>query len=246
MIKISRKFFFLNVHEYWFSYFPGFWSIFGLNAFNHIRTDLKNPFLVKVPNYTVALDLSKSKEQILDDFSRTFNRLVRNSEKEGVKCYFDQDSSKFVNFFNEFAPAKGIPKETIERVKSYGPSFKISYAELDGQLLATHTYLVDQEQKIVRLMHSASMRFDERFDSNKIGRANKYLFYYDMLVFKDQGILSFDFGGYQETHSDKVIESLLKFKLDFGAEKKTTANYFSIPYFLLRKIYVLLGFFKKD
>ncbi|MBC6491858.1 hypothetical protein ACFSQD_10955 [Flavihumibacter stibioxidans] len=245
MIRIKRKFVFLNVFEYWFNYKGGFWGSFGLNAYNHIRKELKNPFLIKVPNYTVELDLTKSKEQILEDFSRTVKSQVRNSEKDGVHCYFDQDVRKFVGFFNEFAPSKGIPPETVERILGYGDSLKISYAELDGQILAAHTYVYDQEQKIVRQMHSASKRFDEQFDKNKIGRANKYLHYRDMLAFKDQGITAYDFGGYQETHSDKVIESLLNFKLDFGAVKKTSSNYYTISYFLLRKLSLMLGIIKK-
>lgn len=245
MPQVSKRVFFLIVHDNWFKIKPGIWNKLALHAFYHIRSEGKHPLLIREANYTVQLDLTKPREQILEDFSRTVKSQVRNSEKDGVRCYFDQDIDKFVNFFNEFAPKKGISHETAERIRAYGDALKISYAELNGQILATHTYVYDAEQRIVRQMHSASKRFDENFDKNKIGRANKYLHYCDMLAFKDQGITAYDFGGYQEPNSDKVIESLLNFKLDFGAEKKTSANYFTFSYFLLKKLSLLVGILKK-
>ncbi|WP_290799256.1 hypothetical protein [Flavihumibacter sp. UBA7668] len=241
MVWYSRKFYVFNVHDNWFSVRPGFINKLSIHSFNHVREEFNSPLLIKEPNYTVELDLTKSKEKILEDFSRTVKAQVRKSEEDGVICYFDTDISKFVQFFNEFAVSKVLSPETNERIASFGEALRISYAELDGQILAAHTYVFDPEQKIVRQMHSASKRFDENFDRNKIGRANKYLHYRDMLAFKDEGIEAYDFGGYTPVNSKEVIESLLQFKLDFGGVKKVSANYFTLPYYLLRTLYIKLG-----
>ncbi|ULQ51436.1 hypothetical protein [Flavihumibacter fluvii] len=246
MIKISRKFLFFPIKEYWFTYPDEIWGLFDIRAYNQIRTEVKVPLMVKAPNYTVAVDLRKSKEQILDGFSRTLKRLVRNAEKENIVCYTDGNISKFLAFYNEFALLKGIPPESYGTLEGYGPSLKICYAELNGQILAAHSFIMDKEEKIVRLMHSSSKRFDSHLDSNHIGRVNKYLYYWEMLAFKEQGIDSFDFGGYQEINSDKVIENLLRFKLDFGADKITTTNYFTIPYYFMKKAYLLMGIASKN
>lgn len=241
MVWYSRKFYGLNVHDNWFSIRPGILNKFLIHSFNHVREDKWHPFLIKEENYTVELDLTKSKEKILDDFARTVKAQVRKSEEDGVICYFDNNIPKFVAFFNEFAKSKGLSPETNDRIAFFGDALRISYAELNGQILAAHTYVYDPEQKIVRQMHSASKRFDENFDRNKIGRANKYLHYRDMLAFKDEGIEVYDFGGYSPPNSKDVIDSLLQFKLDFGGVKKVSSNYFTLPYYIMRNLYIKFG-----
>jgi hypothetical protein len=241
MVWYARKFYGLTVHDNWFSVRTGILNRIFIHSYNHVREEKWQPLLIREANYTVELDLTKSKGKILEDFSRTVKAQVRKSEEDGVICYFDNDIPKFVSFFNEFAQGKGLSPETNERIASFGSSLRISYAVLDGQILAAHTYVFDPEQKIVRQMHSASKRFDENFDRNKIGRANKYLHYRDMLAFKEQGIEVYDFGGYTPVNSTEVIQSLLQFKLDFGGVKKVSSNYFTLPYYILRNIYIKFG-----
>lgn len=241
MVWYARKFYGLTVHDNWFSVRAGLLNRIFIHSYNHVREEKWQPLLIREANYTVELDLTKSKEKILEDFSRTVKAQVRKSEEDGVICYFDNDIPKFVKFFNEFAQGKGLSPETNERIASFGNALRISYAVLDGQILAAHTYVFDPEQKIVRQMHSASKRFDENFDRNKIGRANKYLHYRDMLSFKEQGIEVYDFGGYTPVNSTEVIQSLLQFKLDFGGVKKVSSNYFTLPYYILRNIYIKFG-----
>lgn len=246
MIQIKRKFLsVLPVNEYWFIYPGGFWRLAGLNVYNHLRKDISSPLLVKAANHTVELDLGRSEEEIFGSFSSTFRTHIRAAEKSGVKCYFDNDIDKFVKFYNDFAATKGLPAESASRLKGYGDSFRICYAELDGEVLAAHSFIVDHDQKIARLMQSASRRFDESFDKNKIGKANKYLHFWDMKEFREMGILSYDFGGYMETHSEKVIDSLLDFKLNFGAQQKTTANYYTLGYYVLRQLAIRLKMLNK-
>lgn len=241
MVWYSRKFYLFRVYDSWFSVRPGLLSKLSIHSYNHIRKEYRSPFLIREPNYTVELDITQSADKIMEGFSRTVRNSVRKAETEGVQCYFDNDVSKFIAFYNEFALLKGLAPESDEKILSFGKFFRISYAELDGEILAAHSYVYDPVQKIVRQMHSASKRFDEKFDRNQIGRANRLLHYRDMLAFKEEGIEAYDFGGYTPVNSKEVIDSLLQFKLDFGGIKKETNNYFTLPYYLLRSLYLKMG-----
>ncbi|HEY8397044.1 MAG TPA: hypothetical protein VIK80_03825 [Flavihumibacter sp.] len=241
MIWYTRKFYGFRVHDNWFSVSPGILDKFFIQSYNHVRDPFRSPFLIKEANNTVELDLTQTPEKIYEGFNSTVRNSVRKAATEGVHCYFDNDIAKFVAFYNEFAVQKGLSTETEENIAGFGDAFRISYAELNGEILAVHTYVYDAEQKIVRQMHSASKRFDENFDRNMIGRANRLLHYRDMLTFKEEGIETYDFGGYEIVNSNQVIDSLLQFKLGFGGVKKQSANYYTLPYYLLRTLYLKLN-----
>ncbi|ULQ55358.1 hypothetical protein KJS94_11970 [Flavihumibacter rivuli] len=241
MVTLRRKFFVFPIYDNWFGAKKGIWNSLYFNSYLHVPDDLKNPLLIRKDNHTVELDLSRNNEEIFEGFARTVKAQVKQCERDGLQSYFDQDIDKFIAFFNPFAEQKGIPKVTRKMMEEFGPMLRISYAEQDGTILAAHTHLFDAEEKIVRQMHSASLRFDQGFDKNKIGRANKFLHYRDMLAFKEQGILYYDFGGYFKQDTTEEITSLLNFKLDFGAYKKLSYNYFTLSYHLTRKMMKSFG-----
>src|SRR2546428_94505 len=53
---------------------------------------------------------------------------------------------------------------------------------------------------------------------NRIGRANRYLFWNDILRFKEQGLKWFDFGGWYPGTTDQTLLRINQFKKGFGGD----------------------------
>lgn len=237
MLQFRNKFYFLKVKEVWFTYKFVPADIFGLSAYLYVKNDsVKKKFSVKNISYTVENSLSEEVEEIFGKFSETTRQNIRNSEKEKVECYFHKDTTGFINFFNDFADAKKIYPTSKERMAELEDYLEMSYAVLNGEILAAHSYIVDKNEKVVRLYHAASKRFDEKYNRQLIGRANKLLTFKDMVYFKELGFDLMDFGGYAEGTTDKSLEGINKFKLSFGGKKVICNNYYSPLYFILKKI----------
>ena len=237
MISYKKKFYFFKVKETWFTGASSLADIFGLKIFSHVKSGGDKKILgVKNISHTVELSLVPTEEEILAGFRNTVRQEIRKSEKEGVVCSFEQDIASFVPFYNDFAKAKNIYPTNNLMLNRIGKNIVLSFAKLNGEIIAAHSYLVDEELGIVRLFHSASRRLDETFDRNVIGRANKLLTSKDIFHFKSGGFSLMDFGGYTENTEDKSMLGINEFKMSFGGTKVECVNYQSYPYFILNKI----------
>src|SRR6187402_3778160 len=146
MISYKKKFYFFKVRETWFNYHSKFSDLFTLNIYSHVKNnDSGNSFTVKKNSYTVELSLLPDTEEIISNFRNTVKQEIRKSEKEGVECAFENDVDTFVGFYNDFAKAKNIYPASKEMINRIGSRFQTSFAKLNGELLAAHSYLVDEE-----------------------------------------------------------------------------------------------------
>ena len=237
MVRYSKKFYFFKVYETWFQYKFRVSDIFSLNAYLHLKdVENKKIFGIQSNTYTVELSLEQGLETIFLNFRSTVKQEIKKSEKEGVVCNFSGDAEIFVQFYNEFASGKNISLTSKRRIDEIGDNFMITFAYLGNNILAAHSYLIDKEIGIARLYHSASKRFDENFDRNLIGRANKLLTYKDIVYFKEAGFKTFDFGGIAENTTDKSLLGINEFKLSFGGKKVVCINYNSFGYTFLKKL----------
>lgn len=246
MVNVSRRFYFFTINEKWFSYQNKFSDLLTLNANMNIRNyNLAKPFTIKKVFPTVENSLEKSEEEIFAAFSSSNRTKIRKAEREGVQCFFHKDIDGFIEFYNAFASAKNIEPVGRQRFLELGDNLMLSYAVWNDRILAAHSYLIDRENHIVRGGYSGSPRFDETVDASRAGRANKLLHYKDMLYLKERGIKYYNWGGYFEDTSDRVELGINEFKMSFGGEIIRYANYYSVSYFLFRKIAGLLGLLGK-
>ncbi|MGF2413896.1 MAG: hypothetical protein ACQUYJ_16310 [Ferruginibacter sp.] len=236
MIRFKKKFIFFKVSEYWFGYKFNFLDIIGLTAYLHLKEVKEKMYAIKQISFTVENELEESEDIIFSKFSKTVKVEVKQAEKSGVECIFNQDIKRFVEFYNDFAASRKIDAISERRLNEMGDYLQLSYALYNGVTIAAHSYLVDKESGIVRLMQSASKRLNETFDKQLAGRANKLLHYRDMLYFKERGFKVYDFGGYAENTTDKGLQGINSFQLSVGGQKIVCNNYSSYPYFLLKKI----------
>jgi len=242
MIRYHKKVFFLKVYESWFNHKYRLWDIFTLNAIYHLKNDNRKFIAgIKDVSHTLELDLEQGTDVIYANFSKQIRQQIKIAENEGTTCYFHTDVDQFVDFFNDFAVKKDTFTTSKEKIRDLGDSVKLSFAVNNGQVLAAHSYLVDEEIGIVRHLHSATKRLDEQYDRNLIGRANKYLTVKDITHFKEMGFKSFDFGGYAKDTTDESLKGINNYKLLFGGKVVPCLDYYSYSYWFLKKISKWLG-----
>lgn len=241
MIRYFKKFYFLKVYESWFTYQFKFSDIFSLNVFFHLKNNTKWIPAIRDNSYTLELNLEQEESLIVANFSKQIRQQSKIAETEGTICYFHQEIDKFVDFFNEFALKKDTWTTSKKRIEEMGDTVKLSFAVNNGQILAAHSYMVDNEIGIVRHLHSATKRLEENFDRNQIGRANKYLTVTDIMYFKQHGCKIFDFGGFAKDTENESLKGINNYKLLFGGKLVTCINYYSVNYWLLKKLVKLIG-----
>lgn len=242
MITYKKKLFIFNIDETWFNYDDSIWNIFRLNVFMHVKNAENKRKTGKLDlTHTLELDLEQDTEQIFSGFSKQIRQQFKIAENEGTTYYFHQEIEKFADFFNDFAIKKETFTTSKEKILELGDSVKLSFAENNGQVLAAHSYLVDEKIGIVRHLHSATKRLDEQFDRNLIGRANKYLTVKDILYFKEKGYKVFDFGGFAKDTEDESLKGINSYKLLFGGKLVPCYNYYSYGYWYLKSLSKALG-----
>jgi hypothetical protein len=240
MIRYRKRFSIVNTYENWFEYKYSFSQLFLLNTYWHVKKqDKPAPPLVKNISHTIELDLLQPDDSIQSGFSKQIRQQYKIAENEGITCMFNPGLDEFIAFFNEFAAIKNtrnVGKLNRALLEEIGDQIVLCFAMYNGQPLAAHSYLVDKNIGIVRHQHSATKRFDENFDRNLIGRANKYLTVKNILHFKQQGLQVFDFGGYAANTTDESLLGINKYKLLFGGTVVESVNYSSYPQWILKKV----------
>ena len=63
----------------------------------------------------------------------------------------------------------------------------------------------------------------------------------NIIRFKEEGYKTFDFGGYVVDTIDKGLLWINNYKLQFGGKIVACKDYYSVPYWLLKKLGRLLG-----
>ncbi|HYK77840.1 MAG TPA: hypothetical protein VEV16_12755 [Daejeonella sp.] len=178
------------------------------------------------PFFTKLIDLSREQSQILQGFDKNTIYEVKRADKDGVQTCTESKVEAFISFYNSFAQTKNLPLLT-SRIKNYRSNLIITKAVYEGKDVVMHSYVLDEQLKRVRLVHSASV-FRNEADASKravIGRANRFLHYQDILYFKEKGYHFYDLGGYAYQTQNQELEHINRFKDGFGGELKEESEY---------------------
>ena len=179
------------------------------------------------PQNSLITDLTLDDEDLIKQFSKTVRNEINRSRKDGVKCmvYTSEDVleneqiiSSFESLYISMYHEKGMEGMHLDlgEIKGYclNKSFILTGAQIDEKTIVYHSYIFNDVQ--CRLLHSCSeFRIEDNVMRNAIGRANKYLHWEDMLLFKDRGIVTYDWGGISSLEEPNGID---KFKMSFGGK----------------------------
>jgi hypothetical protein len=150
----------------------------------------------------------------------------RAEQKDGVRCerwnaQSEASLRQFCDAFNAFAAEKGQPTVDLRRLRvlADGGILHITRAATkDDVPLTWHAYLCVGGR--ARLLHSCSLHrsSDDVAFRGLIGRANRYLHWSDMLLFKNEGFAMYDMGGWHLAGTDPELVRINEFKGKFGGD----------------------------
>lgn len=178
-------------------------------------------FMKKEIRKTITINLLPSEEEILMSLKSNTRNEVRKGIKEGFIVEEVEDIEGFVEYYNNFAVEKKLETISTSDITKY-PKVIINKCSLDGNILTMHANIVDEEKKIVRLLYSASVRFDTGIDRKSVGISNRLLHYKELISFKELGYSIYDFGGINEDSNNKEQYNITQFKKGFGGDVKDT------------------------
>ncbi len=184
----------------------------------------KVPGAFSFPLQTRFINLEQDPDMLLGQMSSTTRNEIRRSMKEPYTATVDvrpTDSAldDFCHFYGVFAQSMQLAPANRARLGSMLSSGRLVLSRVTGaedQTLAWHCYL--RHDRIARILHSASLY---RANPGKelvrvISRGNRYLHWCDMLALRDQGVSTYDFGGWYTGQSDSGLLGVNHFKESFG------------------------------
>lgn len=175
---------------------------------------------------TRIISLSVDEEHLFEKMRKNFRYEIRRAEQSDVlECEFinineDKKMVELKSFYDEFAQTKSLqPLDEVEinRIRIAG-GLRVSCVSSGIENLVFHVYVEDGLR--ARLLHSFSVfrKTDSVGVRNLVGRANRYLHWWDMLQFKKEGFALYDLGGWYTGKEDKAKLSVNDFKEGFGGD----------------------------
>ncbi len=220
MIAYQKNF--LRIAEYWGAEPEGDPQVDLVRFFQHAEP-LADAFCREF--YSIVLDLRQDESQLFARMKRNTRYEIRRAERSDRflhKIGKGSDTavlSAFEDSYDQFAAEKR--QEKINRMwmstLAGGELLQISQIQDEtGETLVWHAYHLGCDR--ATLLHSASIL---RAESNKalrtkVGRANRYHHWQDILYFKKLGLRTYDFGGWYEKKEDAARLNINKFKEGFG------------------------------
>jgi hypothetical protein len=176
--------------------------------------------------YTRLIDLTHSKEQLragLNEDTAYKIRRSRDQDKIICECYDARDPAvmnRFEEVYQLFAAKKDLPPLNRPQMESLAAAglLDVSVAkDARGNILVYHANYRDARRATQLESPSLYRTFSDSAARNFCGRANRYLTWSNILRYKEQGLKSFDFGGWH-LGTDPDMLKINDFKRGFGGK----------------------------
>jgi lipid II:glycine glycyltransferase (peptidoglycan interpeptide bridge formation enzyme) len=180
-----------------------------------------------IPFSTIVLDLSLSTQELLSKMNRaTRYQIRRASEKDRLVYEFSNSghvdmATKFADHFDRCAGLKNLAKASRKRlfILARIGALDVSFVcDNRGEILAATSYIMTPGRARVLYTGAAFRATTDHTRRTVIGRANRYLYWRDILRFKEAGVRIFDFGGYYTGSEDQEKLRVNSFKEGFGGQ----------------------------
>lgn len=176
--------------------------------------------------YTILIDLHQDVTAILGNVKKDTRYEIRRGAKERFVYELTNGCepemfNEFCDFYDEFAVRRNQPRlrrAWLFLLASTDSLYLSRIAEEGGPTLIWHGY--HRCNGRVTLLYSASAPPIAPVSSwqKKLGRANRFQHWQDLLRFKENHISLYDFGGWYEGKSDQKRLQINRFKEEFGGE----------------------------
>ncbi len=242
---VKYKIKFLQFTEQWFCKNIDIKKLFNFFVCRDSRVEIDNVLMIKKQKWTLLTNLEQELDLIMRGFTSNLRNEIRRADKiENLEIQYNSiDINSFLQFYNEkFAKPKRLELLQKRQIEKFKDNIFFISANLENELTNIQVYIFDDEQKIVRLLHSISIihLIEDKTKRKQIGWINKALHYKSMIYFKEQGYKEFDWGGYSNDPNNKALAGIDKMKKSFGGELIKVYDYYSLPFFILTKLKELL------
>src|SRR4029077_13468219 len=172
-------------------------------------------------------DLTRGTDELFKDLTRTSRTQVRRIERLHDQIEVrrnDGVDSDFLTVYNEFVGIKRHSERlSPRRLRELKPFSDIFVSYFEGRPLCAHAYIKDEKLKRVGLMLAGSTRFSGEDTPVFVGSINRWLHWYEMQLYKSEGIEIYDWGGTGTSTPQK--EAIARFKLSLGGKQVVEHNY---------------------
>jgi len=221
MIAYQKKF--IRIVEYWNGEEPNSQGADLVRHFQQVRP-LGGMYCREF--YTILIDLKRDEEALLAVMKRGARYEIRRAAGKDDLVYDSCDGSDqrvfeefcdYCDTFLDFKSQRKLDRLWLSLLKKAG-LLELTRIVDAADTLVWHCY--HRSAQRATLLYSAShFRSNPTVEyRNKVGRANRYLHWQDMLRFKSAGISTYDFGGWYEGDQDYERLRINKFKEQFGGE----------------------------
>jgi hypothetical protein len=203
--------------------------------------------------HTLVIDLEDDEDRLLEQMSKdTRSKIRRAMQKDPLEVAAAPEPSpahvdEFADFYDRFATTQGVAPVFRPRLHELGRRGNLvltAAAGEDGAALVRHAYVAARGRGY--MLYSGSL-LSESADSgarNLIGRANRYLHWHDIRLFKERGFRLYDFGGLDIDERSPKTAGIARFKRGFGGEVRpvySTTSARSVRGAVVRRILALRG-----
>lgn len=174
-------------------------------------------------NYVV--DLTQSAERLREQLSKdTAYKIRRARERDEVVCERRDPRDpavldQFEAMYNPFAAARGLSALDRGHLNSMAAAgvLDLSVArDAQGRVLVWHANHRDHRRATQMHAPSVHWKLSDSAERNRVGRANRWLLWSDMMRYQEAGLTCFDFGGWYRGSTNAVLLKINDFKKGFG------------------------------
>ena len=177
--------------------------------------------------HTLVLDLGQDEDALLAQMGKdTRSKIRRGAERDPleVSCMPEPtgaDIDAFAEFYDRFAAAQSVApafRPRLEALAERGNLVLTAAARDDGEVLVRHAYVASRGRGFMLYSGSVLAESEDSGARNLIGRANRYLHWHDIRLFKERGFEIYDFGGLDVEERSPKTAGIARFKRGFGGE----------------------------
>ena len=181
---------------------------------------------------TIHISLEKEVDDIFADIRKNTRYEIRRAENRddldiGINLFPDRKNiDRFSEYYDVFSNSKDLARCNVEKMVSLNDvgGLSLSSVRKGDSALSMHAHIVDGER--ARLLYSAShLRCpDNNEDRSLVGRANRFLHWKEMILFKHKGFRIYDFGGISSGGDADGRKGIDEFKKGFGGKVLVERN----------------------
>lgn len=175
--------------------------------------------------HTLVLDLGDDEDALLAQMHKETRSKIRRAadrdlvEVAGAARPTEAEVDAFADFYDRFAALQSVApvfRPRLYALAARGSLVLTTAADADGEALVRHAYVAVGGRGYMLYSGSVLAESGDSATRNLVGRANRYLHWHDIRLFKERGFDLYDFGGLDVDERTPKTAGIARFKRGFG------------------------------